>query len=119
MNEAASVSPCLWWLQLKSHCVPPTLLIIDFFRPTLPGELFFEDTPFGRITAVICMDADFPSLIRAVSVSRSSLSQGLTSLLALCFKFINQRPKRAHPVAMACSCVKRGLPRFFLYETSS
>ena len=60
-NESILVDPTgqVRWTYDKAHPVPG----MDGF-PAGPGQVPLADSPYGRLSGVICYDADFPTLMR-------------------------------------------------------
>lgn len=67
-NKLVAVTPKgVSWEYRKSKPVPGEKIVRG------PGRVPVLDTPYGRIAAVICFDADFPSLIRQASKAKSDI----------------------------------------------
>ena len=58
------------WQYYKAHPVPGVEAPISV---TKDGKLRNLDTPFGRLSAVICFDADFPQLLAQAGALRSDI----------------------------------------------
>lgn len=58
------------WEYYKAHPVPGGEAVISITRD---GRLRKLDTPFGRLTAVICFDADFPRLLAQAGDLRADI----------------------------------------------
>jgi apolipoprotein N-acyltransferase len=67
-NKLYAITPRgIAWDYRKSKAVPGEPIIPG------PGQIRVLDTPYGRIAAVICFDADFPSLVRQAGKAGSDL----------------------------------------------
>ena len=66
----ASAHGAVAFRYLKGH---PVLLIEAGYRAG-PRRLRFEDAPWGRTTAGICFDHDFPSLMRQAGAGRAAVA---------------------------------------------
>jgi apolipoprotein N-acyltransferase len=58
------------WQYYKTHPVPGDEAAMSVAKG---GKLRSLDTPFGRISAAICFDADFPQLLMQAGASRSDI----------------------------------------------
>jgi apolipoprotein N-acyltransferase len=58
------------WEYFKAHPLPGTEATISITRG---GRLQVLDTPFGRLTSVICFDADFPRLLAQAGRLRADI----------------------------------------------
>lgn len=67
-NKLFAVTPGgVAWEYRKSKAVPGEPIVPG------PGQVRVLDTPYGRIAAVICFDADFPSLVRQAGKARADI----------------------------------------------
>lgn len=71
-NELVMIEPngAIAWHYRKAHPVPG-----DEAAMSAPadGRLRVLDTPFGRLSAAICFDADFPQLLRQAGLSNADI----------------------------------------------
>lgn len=68
--NASAAGPIAFRYQ-KAHPVP--LVERGFAPPPLPRTLPFEASPWGRISAAVCFDLDFPNLIHQAGAGRADL----------------------------------------------
>ncbi len=71
-NELVMIGPngAIAWSYRKAHPVPGDEAEIS---APADGRLRLLDTPFGRLSAAICFDADFPQTIRQAGLSNADI----------------------------------------------